>query len=61
MRESKKTERMHLPRDSTEVWLESQRVQRRHEAAHRSPPRDPLEAWIEKRVEEALKGTRAAS
>lgn len=56
MRESPKTEGMHLPRDSTEVWLESQRVQNRHEAAHRSPPKDPLEAWIEKRVGEADRG-----
>jgi hypothetical protein len=39
MRESRKTERMHLPRDSTEAWLESQRVQRHHEAKRRNPPK----------------------
>lgn len=59
MRESRRTERMHLPKDSTEVWLESQSVQKRQKAAHRNPPKDALEAWIERRVEEALRGTKA--
>jgi hypothetical protein len=59
MRESRRTERMHLPRDSTEAWLESQRVRKHHEAKHRNPPKDPLEAWIERRVEDALRSTKA--
>lgn len=49
MRESKKTERMHLPRDSIEVWLESQ-TPAPSESKHRSPPEDTYEAWIKKRT-----------
>lgn len=61
MRESRRTERMHLPMDSTKAWLESQRVRKHHEVAHRNPPKDSLEAWIERRVEEAVRGARAAA
>lgn len=59
MRESKKTERMHLPRGSTEEWLESQ-TPTYTEVMHRNPPRDSFEAWIEKRVEESRKGKKTA-
>jgi len=52
MRESKKTERTHLPRDSIEVWLESQ-TPRLSEVKHRNPPEDTYEAWIRRRVEES--------
>lgn len=52
---------MHLPMDSTKAWLESQRVRKHHEVAHRNPPKDSLEAWIERRVEEAVRGARAAA
>ena len=55
MRESKKTEQMQLPRDTTEVWLESQKTPRRRAVTHVNPPEDALEAWINKRVGRALK------
>ena len=52
MRESRKTEKMHLPRDSMEEWLESQRP-KPSEVKHEKPPKDIFEAWMEKRVEES--------
>jgi hypothetical protein len=52
MRESRKKEKTHLPRDSTEIWLESQTATQ-SEAKHRNPPEDTYEAWIEKRVGES--------
>lgn len=60
MRESPKTERMHLPVDSTEIWLEAQTKPPRVGGRHRSPPQDSFEAWIEKRVGEALKREKPA-
>jgi len=49
MRESKKGEKAHLPKDSTEVWLGTQKSGP-GEAKHRNPPEDTYEAWVEKRV-----------
>lgn len=49
MRESRKTEKMHLPKGSTESWLESQTPVRRS-GKHGNPPPDTYEAWVEKRV-----------
>ena len=54
MRESKRKERTHLPADTTELWLESQKGAGGL-GRHRSPPADSFEAWIEKRVEETLR------
>lgn len=54
MRESRKTERMHLPSDTTEAWLQSQKPSA-SVARHKNPPEDVLEAWIEKRVSKAVK------
>ncbi len=53
MRESKRTEKMHLPRDSTELWLEAQEPSL-HAAKHRNPTADSYEAWITGRVEKRL-------
>lgn len=50
MRESRKGEKTHLPRDSTEVWLGTQKSSA-GEAKQRKPPEDTYEAWVEKRVE----------
>jgi hypothetical protein len=50
MRESKKTEKMHLPRGSTELWLES-RTPTKGGVKHRNPPENSYETWVEKRVE----------
>jgi hypothetical protein len=50
MRESKKGEKTHLPKGSTEVWLRSQKPAP-SEAKHKNPPGDSYEAWVEKRVE----------
>lgn len=49
-----RTEKMHLPTDSTELWLEWQKPRARQRNPHMMPPKDPLEAWIERRVEEIL-------
>ena len=53
MRESRKTEKTHLPKSSTELWLETQTVSQK-ESKHSTPPRDTYEAWVGKRVEESL-------
>lgn len=50
MRESRKGEKTHLPRDSTEVWLGAQKAAASG-AKHRSPPEDTYEAWVERRAE----------
>ena len=55
MRESVKTERIHLPSDAMETWLGSQSPKRFPTARHRTPPQDSLEAWLEARVEKAKK------
>lgn len=55
MRESRKTEKMRLPRDSMEEWLESQ-APKPHEIKHEKPPKDVFEAWMEKRVEKSREG-----
>ena len=60
MRESRRTEKMHLPTDSTEVWLGSQR-RSKGASRHRSAPQDSFEAWIEKRVAETLKRRKSAA
>jgi hypothetical protein len=57
MRESKKGEKTHLPRDSTEIWLDKQKAPP-GEAKHKHPPEDTYEAWVEKRSE---KGGRAVT
>ena len=59
MRESRKTERMHLPKDTTEVWLEAQKPSMKG-TRHRVPPEDSIETGIEMRVSRAL-GRRKSS
>jgi hypothetical protein len=54
MRESKKTEKMHLPRGSDEEWLETQKPGL-HGSRPRNPPENVYEAWLEKRVERRTK------
>jgi len=44
---------MRLPRDSTELWLQSQAPSRTR-ARHGNPPTDFYEAWIERRVRKGL-------
>lgn len=52
MRESRKGEKTHLPRNSMEEWLESQKPTLT-EMKHENPPEDIFEAWVKKRVEES--------
>jgi len=52
MRESKETEKTHLPKGSTELWLESL-TPTGGGARHRNPPEDSYEAWLKKRVEKS--------
>ena len=51
MRESGRTEKMHLPRDTTEAWLETQAPRPRRAGKHRNPPSGVYEAWLQKLVE----------
>jgi len=51
MRESGRTERMHLPRDTTEIWLDTQTPGPSKTEKHRNPPNGVYEAWLEKLVE----------
>ena len=60
MRESRRTERMRLPVDTTELWMVSQKSSP-SEVRHRKPPEDSFEAWVGKRVAERIKGTKSAS
>jgi len=60
MRESKRTEKMQLPKDTTEAWLESQRPSV-SATRHRSPLEDSFEAWMEKRVQKTLKHKKVAA
>jgi hypothetical protein len=53
MRESSRTEGMHLPRDSTELWLQSQ-APARTLVRHRNPPTDFYEAWVQRKVRESV-------
>lgn len=55
MRESKRTEKLQLPKDSTETWLELQKPPPGRAETHRTPPRDSFESWVDKQVEAALK------
>jgi hypothetical protein len=59
MRESGRTEKMRLPRDATEVWLETQTPGPNKAEKHRNPPNGVYEAWLEKLVER--KRARAAT
>ena len=56
MRESRRTEKMHLPRDSGEEWLDLQKPRAMGEK-HRKPPANGYEAWLEKRVQGSGKPT----
>lgn len=59
MRESKKGEKTHLPKGSTEDWLESQKPVPGG-LKHKKPPEDSYEAWVEKRAEKSRgTGTKA--
>jgi len=60
MRESKKGEKTHLPKDSTETWLGTQKTAPT-EAKHKSPPEDAYETWVKKRVGESRKGKKSAA
>ena len=59
MRKSGRTEKLHLPRDATEVWLETQTPGPSKAEKHRNPPNGIYEAWLEKLVER--KRVRAAT
>lgn len=50
MRESRRTERMRLPRGSDEEWLDSQKPGP-HGSRPKNPPENMYEAWLEKRIE----------
>lgn len=54
MRELQRTERMHLPREAGEEWLDSQKPKPTG-AKHRKPPEDAYAAWLKKRVDRKLK------
>lgn len=56
MRESKKGEKTHLPRDSTETWLRAQKSVP-SEVKHKNPPEDSYETWVGKRVKKS-RGTK---
>jgi hypothetical protein len=53
MRESPKTEKMHLG-DAYEEWLKHQTTRRKKARHPRKPVKDLYEAWVEKRVEKRL-------
>ena len=50
MRESRKTERMHLPKDSGEEWMDLQEP-RALGRTHRKAPDNAYDTWLAKRVE----------
>jgi hypothetical protein len=50
MRESRRTERMHLPKDAGEDWLDSQKPKPQGKR-HRNPPQDVYATWLDERVE----------
>lgn len=58
MRESRKGEKTHLPKDSTEVWLGGQKPAP-EAGKHRNPPEDTYESWMQKRVK-VSRGQRGA-
>ena len=58
MRESSRSEKMHLPKDSGEEWLDLQKPRAMGEK-HRKPAANLYEAWLEKRVEGSGKRTKA--
>jgi len=49
MRESSRTEKLHLPRDSAEEWLDHQEP-RDKGVKHRRAPENSYEVWLEKRI-----------
>jgi hypothetical protein len=57
MRESRKGEKMHLPRDSYEEWSEAQKTGV-SATKHRKAPENTYEAWVEKRVKKKVKRAR---
>lgn len=59
MRESKKTERTHLPKDVYEEWSESQTV-KAGGAKHRQAPENTYEVWVEKRVKKKESGQKTS-
>ena len=61
MRESRKMEKTRFPADTTELWLESQRSPLHGRRAHKKAPDDVFEAWIRKRVEDALEQIKEAT
>lgn len=60
MRESRKGEKTHLPKDSTEAWLGTQKTVPT-EAKHKTPPEDSYETWVEKRAGESRRGKKPAA
>ena len=60
MRESRRTEKMQLPKDATEAWLETQKPSLRG-ARHRNSPKDTLEAWVEEQACRVPKPTKPAA
>ncbi len=57
MRESRKGEKTHLPRDSFEEWSEAQTA-KLSATKHKKPPENTYEAWVEKRVTKKVKSAR---
>ena len=54
-------DKMRFPADTTELWLETQRSPSEGRRAHKKAPDDMFEAWIRKRVEDALKHGKEAT
>lgn len=63
MRESAKGERTHLPGDTYQEWLKSQKEKPAERARGRAAAGNSFEIWMAKRVEERTRRTtgRAAS
>jgi hypothetical protein len=59
MRESRKTEKTHLPADAYEEWIGSQVVKPAGERRQKKVSENQYESWVRKRVEKRLnKATR---
>jgi hypothetical protein len=54
MRESRRTEKMRLPKETGEDWLDSQKP-RPQGKKHRNPPEDVYATWLSIRVERRRK------
>jgi hypothetical protein len=58
MRESAKTDKTHLPKDTYQEWLKSQKEERSKAKGHgKEVTENSFEAWMAKRVEKQAKKT----